>query len=311
MRRPRRFLRTPLEKLVNQVRLGRLPAGLVAATLLLAAAGAPRGAAAQQLPTGFPAACDPNEVQVMLLGTYHFAGSSRDAVQTPAADILSEQRQAELQELSARLAGWAPDQIAVEWPLSFADSTTARYRAYLSGGSRSTNEVVQVGFRLAQRLGHPTVYPIDHQLPMGNDSIEAVLARRPELRRRADSLLTVLRTRADSVSAWQRGTSLIEHLREANSDAGLHGGNSLGMFGGYLAVGEGPNVGGPQMLARWYERNIMMAHNLTRVLRPGARRVLVVVGSGHVPPLRNVLDESPDFCPVSPLPYLQPQPPAR
>ena len=73
----------------------------------------------------------------------------------------------------------------------------------------------------------------------------------------------------------------------------------------YLLVGEGENRGGPRMLARWYERNFYMAHNLTRVLRPGTRRVLVLVGSGHVPPLRNILDESPQFCPVSPLPYLR------
>jgi CTP:molybdopterin cytidylyltransferase MocA len=77
------------------------------------------------------------------------------------------------------------------------------------------------------------------------------------------------------------------------------------MFGSMLAAGQGGNRGGPQLLARWYERNIIMAHNLTRVLRPGTRRVLVVVGSGHVPPMRNVLHESPDFCPVSPLPYLR------
>jgi CTP:molybdopterin cytidylyltransferase MocA len=77
------------------------------------------------------------------------------------------------------------------------------------------------------------------------------------------------------------------------------------MFGSFLAAGEGTNFGGPQLLTRWYERNIIMAHNLTRVLRPETRRVLVIVGSGHVPPIRNVLDESPDFCPVSPLPYLQ------
>lgn len=281
---------------------GRRAAGVLAA--IIAMAGAPL--AAQQLPTGFPAACAPGEVEVMLLGTYHFAGSSGDAVQTPAEDILTPRRQAELEELTNRLAGWAPDQIAVEWPLSFADSTTARYERYRAAGtSESRNEVVQVAFRLARRLGHPTVYPIDHPMRIGNDSIAAVMQRRPELRRRADSLVAVLRRQADSVSAWQRESSLIEHLREANTDRALHGGNSYAMFGGYLAAGEGDNVGGPQMLARWYERNIMMAHNLTRVLRPGARRVLMLVGSGHVPPLRNVLDESPDFCPVSPLPLLR------
>lgn len=267
---------------------------------------APAPVANEQPPTGFPAVCQPGEVEVMLLGTYHFEGSTNDAVQTPAADVLSERRQAELEELSGRLARWAPDQIAVEWPFSFADSTTAIYQRYASTGTtQSRNEVVQIGFRLARRLGHATVHPIDHQMPIGNDSIEPLHARRPEFKQRQDSLLAVLRTRADSIALWQRGTTLIEHLRDANSEHGLSGGNSLGMFGSLLAAGEGANRGGPQLIARWYERNIIMVHNLTRVLRPGTRRVLVVVGSGHVPAMRNILHESPDFCPVSSLPYLR------
>ncbi|HEY0024028.1 MAG TPA: DUF5694 domain-containing protein [Longimicrobium sp.] len=270
------------------------------------AAVAPAPMANEQPPTGFPAACRPGEVEVMLLGTYHFAGSSTDAVDTPATDILGPRRQAELEELVTRLAGWGPEQIAVEWPFSFADSTTARYRRYLAQGTvRSHDEVEQIGFRLARRLGHETVHPIDHQMPIGNDSIEALYVRRPEFKAHSDSLMAVLRADADSTAAWQRETSLIEHLRAANSDEGLQGGNSFAMFGSMLAAGEGRNRGGPQLLARWYERNIIMAHNLTRVLRPGTRRVLVLVGSGHVPSMRNVLHESPDFCPVSPLPYLR------
>jgi hypothetical protein len=77
------------------------------------------------------------------------------------------------------------------------------------------------------------------------------------------------------------------------------------MFGSWLRAGEGTNLGGPQLLARWYERNIYMAHYLTRSLLPGTRRVLVLIGAGHVPPLRNILDESPELCPVSPLPLLR------
>jgi hypothetical protein len=73
------------------------------------------------------------------------------------------------------------------------------------------------------------------------------------------------------------------------------------MFGSYLPAGDATNLAGPQLLARWYERNILIAHNLTRILREDTRRVIVLVGSGHVPPLRNVFDESPDYCPVSPL----------
>ncbi len=262
--------------------------------------------ATTRLPTGFPATCASGEIEVMLLGTYHFAGSTTDAVQQQAEDVLTPGRQTELEDLAGRLARWSPDQIAVEWPYDFVDSTTARYQRYVaSGTTQSRNEVVQIGFRLAKRLGHPTVYPIDYRMPIGNDSIEALFARRPQFKQHMDSLQASTQAGADSSGVWRRGSTIVEHLRAVNTDAALHGGNSLAMFGSLLSAGEGNNYGGPEILARWYERNIKMVHNLTRVLQPSTRRVLVVVGSGHVPPLRNLLDEAPQFCPVSPLPYLR------
>jgi hypothetical protein len=257
-------------------------------------------------PTGFPAACNANDVQVMLLGTYHFAGSTGDAVSQRAADVLTDARQSELEELTERLAHWAPQQIAVEWPVTFADSTTARYNAYRATGlASSPNEVVQVGFRLARRLKHSAVYPIDFQMGMGNDSIGVLFTRRPEFKALMEARQAAEQRSADS-SAERRGYStLLQQLREANTDAALHEGNSRAMFGSFLSAGEGQNYGGPQMLSRWYERNFRMAHNLTRVLRPETRRVLVIIGSGHVPPLRTIFDEAPGFCPVSPLLLLQ------
>jgi Family of unknown function (DUF5694) len=264
--------------------------------------------AAQQpaLPTGFPVSCAPGEVEVMLLGTYHFANPGRDDIKLEVDDVLEPRRQAEIEDVVARLARWQPDLIAVEWPFNFADSTRARFGRYVAGTlPPNRDEVVQIGFRLAKRLGHATVYPIDQQMLIGNDSIGPLFARRPELKRSADSVQARLQARADSAAPLQRRQSILERLREANSDDALHGGNSEGMFGALLPAGEGDNYGGPQMLARWYERNIRMVYNLYRSLRPSARRVLLVVGNAHVPPLRSLLDDAPQFCPVSPLPYLR------
>lgn len=264
------------------------------------------GQTSDALPTGFPAQCRAGEVQVMLLGTYHFANPGRDAVKQNVDDVLTPRRQAEIEDLVQRLARWEPDQIAVEWPVSFADSTQARYERFKKGTlAPNRNEVVQVGFRLAARLGHPSVHPIDYQMPIGNDSTGPLRERRPDLKRAGDSIMTILQARADSEAVRMRGTTIVEHLYAANTDDALHRGNSLGMFGTLLPAGEGENYGGPQVLAKWYERNIRMAHNLLRALRAGTDRVLVIVGSGHVPPLRNILDESPHLCPVSPLPYLR------
>jgi hypothetical protein len=258
-------------------------------------------------PTGFPAVCDREEVQVMILGTYHFANPGQDVIKQDIDDVLQPKRQAELEDLVTRLASWKPDRIAVEQPFSRTDTVRPRYARYLARTlPPNRNEVVQIGFRLASRLGHEAVYPIDDDSFLDlNDSLKAVQQRRPEFKQARDSIRAVLQKEAEATNAWMRTTTIREHLFRLNSDEALHRGNSLGMFGGYLPAGEGQNYGGPHFLAQWYARNFNMAHNLTRMLRPDVRRILVVVGSGHVPPLRNLLDEAPQFCPISPLSLLR------
>jgi Family of unknown function (DUF5694) len=283
--------------------MGRVLGGI----LTMAAAAFAAQAQSADRPTGFPATCAAGEVQVMLLGTYHFANPGHDDIKRDIDDVLKPKRQAELADLATRLTKWQPDMIAVEWPISFSDSTQIRYGRYRAGSlAPSRNEVVQIGFRLANNLGHAAVYPIDDDSSLGvNDSLRALDLRHPEFKRTRDSIIAILQTRSDSQDVWMRRTTIVEHLRSLNSDRALHDDNSFGMFGGYLAAGEGANYGGPQFLADWYARNFDMAHNLTRIVSPGVKRILVIVGSGHVPPLRNILDEAPQFCPVSPLPYLQ------
>jgi uncharacterized protein DUF5694 len=274
---------------------------------LLVTGAATLQAQAVDRPTGFPPVCGQAEIQVMLLGTYHFANPGRDVIKQDIDDVLQPRRQAELDDLVTRLASWKPDRIAVEWPISATDTVRARYARYLAQTlAPNRNEVVQIGFRLASRLGHDALYPIDDDSYLDlNDSLKAIFERRPEFKRTRDSVVAVLQKEAESTNAWMRTTTIREHLLRLNGDEALHRGNSLGMFGGYLQAGEGTNYGGPQFLAQWYARNFNMAHNLTRMLGPDVRRILVVVGSGHVPPLRNLLDEAPQFCPVSPLSVLR------
>lgn len=261
-----------------------------------------------EAPTGFPARCEPSEVQVMLLGTYHFQNPGLDAVKKQIDDVLVPARQRELADLAERIAAWHPEQIAVEWSASDSSSLAARYARYRSGSlAPARNEVDQIGFRLAARLELPSVEPIDTMMRLGNDSVGALLARRADLKALADRASARAQQESDSGAASFAAKSIVAQLRELNGDAALHAGNSRGMFAALLPLGEGTNYGGPQMLARWYERNIIMVHHLYRSLRPSTRRVLVIVGAGHVPPMRNLLDEAPQFCPVSPLPLLRSQ----
>jgi hypothetical protein len=52
-------------------------------------------------------------------------------------------------------------------------------------------------------------------------------------------------------------------------------------------VGAGDGYAGANLLAAWYERNLRMYANIRRVAAPG-ERVVVLVGGGHAPILREL-----------------------
>ena len=83
-------------------------------------------AAVAETPTGFPSRCDPAEVQVVLLGMYHFANPGLDAVKLRVDDVLAPARQREIADLVERLATWHPEQVAVEWLASDSASIAAQ-----------------------------------------------------------------------------------------------------------------------------------------------------------------------------------------
>lgn len=254
----------------------RVLAGFIVAPLA-ACVGNPPAAPVAPAP-GFPAQCAEGEVQVMLLGTYHMDNPGRDGVRQEVDDVRAPRRQAELAALVARLAEFRPDQIAVE--LQPGDSATVRewYAGFRAGTLQNRNEVVQIGMRLARDLGHEAVYPIDYQMRMWNDSIDALWNRRPEFQRVSDSVTAAAQRIADAESPLVRERTVIENLRIANAPPSL-GRSERWQWEIFLPVAEGDNYGGAQALGRWYERNLRMIQNLYRVTRPGTRRILLLVGS--------------------------------
>ncbi|MFC7044843.1 DUF5694 domain-containing protein [Halobacteriaceae archaeon GCM10025711] len=273
--------------------------------------------------------CDAEQVSVMLFGTYHMDNPGLDEVNVDADDVLAPDRQREAVALTRRIAEWEPDTVAVERPYDRYDDVNALYEAYRSGERRydreetfdpphpqrddetteCRSEVVQVGFRLADTLDHDRVVPIDYPMDPSNDDLAALEARG------FDPDETVPVSLPDAEAAGREhaerlaSSTLTEYHRWLNQDARQRL-NHASLFGRYVRWGEGDNFGGPRLLARWYDRNLRMVHNLWRSLAAGDRRVLVLVGNGHVRVLRHLLTETPQFCPVSPRPYLSRSDPA-
>lgn len=244
------------------------------------------------------------QVEVMLLGTYHMANPGQDSFNVDADDVLTPDRQHELETLTDRLERYRPDRIAVEQPADRQTRLDRRYRRYRDGGLReSRTETVQVGFRLADRLDHDRVLAIDHR-PDLDERLRGVLSPDP------DDVLTPAdvpyplsdATALHRASQAHLDTATVpDHLAWTNREPQLALNHEL-MFAQALDRAD-PDLGA-LVLASWYERNIRAVTTLWNELDRGTERVVVLVGSGHVRVLRHLLAEAPMFCPVSPLPFL-------
>jgi hypothetical protein len=238
--------------------------------------------------------------EVLVLGMYHFANPGLDVVQTDVADVLSAAKQTEIEAVVTALAAFRPTRIAVERvPTAAAtlDSLYAEYRA----GSRvlGRDETEQIGFRLAAQLGHDRVYPIDHrgEFPFGAVMAYAQ-AHDPGFAAWVQEELARITAEANR---QQREYTIGQILRNANEPGKLAGDHATYLR--FARVGAGDTQVGADLLARWYERNIRIFSNLQAITRPGDR-VLVLIGSGHAPILRELVTYDPEMRLVETLDHL-------
>lgn len=246
----------------------------------------------------------PARPQVLILGTYHMGGST-DYVQTSTDDVLSPRRQREIEALVDALAAFRPTRIMVEAPVALDSALNARYRRYAGGqDSLRRNEIDQIGFRLAKRLGHARLYAIDYSQDEDVGSVVGWAAQHgdTEFVGMVQGFAARMQARSDSLYAL----TLTEHLRRLNSPAEDAMGQSA-----YLRmarVGADSTYIGANVVAGRYARNLKIFANLARLAQPGDR-VLVIYGASHGKLLRDFVRESSDLELVDTDEYLAPRSP--
>jgi len=258
--------------------------------------------------------------QVMLLGTFHFQDRGLDQYKPQFGfDVFSERRQREIAEVVASLAAYAPTKIAVERRAEEQQELDTSYEAYLRGTfALPADEVYQIGFRLARRLGHARVYgvnawgrycepPIDieahvraHGLDRGYlDDLLTPYA--PEAYARAHGqthLLSQWSPRFAAAAAYEdrlkTELSLRDVLLRANAEAHILRGHGRYLIDEFKVGGDG-EYQGVDWVTHWYNRNLRIFANLQRITELPAGRILLIIGGGHVPILRHCVQASPEY----------------
>lgn len=239
---------------------------------------------------------------VMVLGTFHFDNPGLDIVNAKVDDVLGPKRQGEIGQILTGLARFNPTKVAVESQRRQPRTNLSeRYPLYRAGKSEpSRNEVVQLGFALAARLGHPNVYAVD----VGGDFPFEAVTKFAERTGRGDRLAGQLQAIQSWSAEFEKGLktkTLGQALRMHNDPRFVAEGNAFYLDTlRYGALDEQP---GADLVSRWYERNMRICARIVQVAAPGDR-VVVLYGSGHANLLRHCLGGVPGYRLVEPNDYL-------
>jgi hypothetical protein len=246
-----------------------------------------------------------NRPSAMILGCPHWGNPGLDIRQVEYDDMLAPHRQAEIEECLRRLLRFKPTKVALEIETAQMDQVNRDYEAYRTGAfSLTANERHQLGFRIASDMHHTRVFGIDwhdHTREIGWDraidfaldhgQAELVEAMMPAVEHTEE-------TKASDAAKAVRLTAIDQLIEYNDPDQGHR------IYMDMARIGLDDNYVGADVILRWYERNLKMFVNLSRLLDSPDQRLLVVVGAGHLPLLTHFLEGSARFRVVSALDYL-------
>lgn len=251
--------------------------------------------------------------KAMVLGVFHFDNPGLDSYKPKYSfNILEEKRQEELAIFLNQIAEYKPTKILVEWDRIKVDSiANERYLNYLNGTfsiDDKRNEVYQLGFKLAKKLGHKKIFCSDAsaewigvELDWDNYDVEAYLKSKGQYEKSTRYNFQSFYELCDSLKTVQ---TLTEHLAMLNSPK-----NRLKDHQAYLTdlilEGAGDNYLGADAVTKWYRRNLRIFSNAYDITNfDSEERLLLIYGSGHVWQLRQFFIDSPDFEYIEPIEYL-------
>lgn len=245
---------------------------------------------------------NPNRPKVLLVGSFHFNYPNLDAHKVDKkdqVDILSPEKQREVEDLVDYIARFKPTKIMVE-----AGRNTGYlvydYKRWLAGEPMRRDETRQIGFRLMKRFNLDTLYGVDARSllsDMYNSGDSSLIKFVEELAdgydyKSDDPWSSRYTTFYDYETQMTLKASLLDNFKYMNSGKVLRRG-----WGAYL-VGDfrlGEHKGADVLSIGWYDRNLRIYRNIQRIETDPEDRILVLFGAGHIPILKNLFESSPEY----------------
>ena len=262
----------------------------------------------------------PQKPTIMILGSAHLANPGADVYNVKMDDVLTPKRQGEIAELVRLVKAYQPTKVAFEQDPSDDAELNTNYQGYLKGTYElKRDEVNQIGFRLAKQMGHSKVYGVDYWpwpdrnpfFPEGFDW--NLLDYRGFAKTHNQEHLLLSPPDEGKITQDERGATWIEPEKyqsivdmyiRLNEPEGRRADHQAYMRSARVGLGD-QYPGANWVSHSWYDRNLKIYVNLTRIAESADDRILLIIGAGHVYLIQQFLEESGDYIVESPLQYLK------
>jgi len=260
--------------------------------------------------------------EAMILGVYHFDNPGMDTYNLEIDDYFTKQRQTEIREVVDLLAQYKPNKIFVEFLPSQQVKIDSLFTLYANNGlslkdiNGGQNEVYQLGFRLAKKLGIKDILAVDHSgayLAPYADFIADTLSikqyqeynadykQQMEKRQKNFTQNTVMENLIH-LNDWQQ---ILNNHNYYNNVAIIVKDTSNVLFSykeveqeidglPYQMRSYDFNNIGVELATEWYKRNLFIYRNIIEQTDENDR-ILIIFGSGHLKHLKQFLDDNPEF----------------
>ncbi|EQB86099.1 hypothetical protein J2Z44_002638 [Clostridium punense] len=242
---------------------------------------------------------DKRKPQIMILGTFHMAGSS-DVFQFDIDNIKSEKRQKELREVIDKIKKFNPTKVAVERQSKFNDNLNVEFERYIRDENiNGVNEIKQIAFPVARELGHSKIYGIDW---MERGAATCPAGEVYEYAKEKEPKLFNSINQEDNRITTGRDMTILEIYRSLNHEERLKEVHEK--YINMARIGIDDNYKGMGWLTWWYQRNLIIFANLSKLIESDVEKIFLLIGSSHVGILSNFIKESQLFELIDIFDYL-------
>lgn len=240
------------------------------------------------------AAQNKQPVKVLLLGVFHFSNPGLDVAKFKSADILSEERQKEVMQVVEKLKAISPDKIFIEDAPENQNKIDSTLDQYKKGKyTLSSNEIDQLGLRLAKDLDLPALYPVDYRnadFPFDSLMKSATEAGQTDIIHFVQHTIDSVQTSFNEALSKLTITQML--LRE-NTPEAIKLQNTF--YFKMLPAGKEDNHVGSYLVSEWWRRNMIIYENILKRLDGNEKVILVIFGSGHTALLNQMMRYNPDI----------------